>query len=71
MKQKTIKRYINKLNRLEEEIFHIKVEKRTIIKELNNKGYDVIGKSYGLPYPTYHIYNKESDELLDYFWGKE
>lgn len=70
MNKRLVRRYINKINKIEEEIFYLKSKQREIIKILNHHKLDVIGKSYGLPYPTYFIYSVENDEILNHFWGE-
>lgn len=70
MNYRLVNRYIKKMNRLEEEIYILKGKQREIISIMNHNGFDVIGKSYGLPYPTYSVYRQENDEILEEFWGK-
>lgn len=70
MNKRIVRRYLNKLNKIEENIFNLQSQKKVIINIMNTKGYDVIGKSYGLPYPVYSAYRQENDEILNEFWGE-
>lgn len=69
MNRRLVNRYLKKMNRIEEEIYLLKSKQKEIISIMNHNGYDIIGKSYGLPYKTYSAYRQEEDEILNEFWS--